>query len=172
MAARPDRPAGPLPTVAFSGRPDATALICGDDRVTYAGLDAMTGGLAGALGAAGVGAGSPVGVLLRRSPWSVAAIEGVWRAGGCTSPGPRTPCGAAAVHGREAQLACVVADPRPCRRPRHWLRSRSTSRPSLSPPTGPGTAPIPVNWPTSSSRPAPPAVPRRSASNTPPSPPM
>ncbi|SOD90976.1 non-ribosomal peptide synthetase [Streptomyces sp. Ag109_G2-15] len=108
----PDRPAGPLPEVAFSGRPDATALICGDDRVTYAGLDAMTGGLAAALGAAGVGAGSPVGVLLRRSPWSVAAIEGIWRAGGAYVPlDPELPAERLRFMAEEAQLACVVADP-------------------------------------------------------------
>ncbi|MFH8774940.1 amino acid adenylation domain-containing protein [Streptomyces sp. NPDC017958] len=107
----PDRPAGPLTPVAFCGPSEATALICGDDRVTYADLDGMTGGLAAALNAAGVGSGSPVGVLLRRSPWSVAAIEGVWRAGGAYVPlDPELPTERLRFMAEEAQLACVVAD--------------------------------------------------------------
>ncbi|MGW2746442.1 amino acid adenylation domain-containing protein [Streptomyces sp. NPDC001450] len=107
----PDRPAGPLPPVAFSGSPEATALICGDERVTYAELNAMTAGLGAALKAAGVDSGSPVGVLLRRSPWSVAAIEGVWRAGGVYVPlDPELPAERLRFMAEEAQLACVVAD--------------------------------------------------------------
>ncbi|MFF4044947.1 condensation domain-containing protein [Streptomyces sp. NPDC001816] len=70
----PDRPAGPLPPVTFSGPSEATALICGDDRVTYADLEGMTGALAAALKAAGIGSGSPVGVLLRRGPWSTLPV--------------------------------------------------------------------------------------------------
>ncbi|MEU5095199.1 amino acid adenylation domain-containing protein [Streptomyces sp. NPDC020996] len=107
-----DRPSGPPAPVAFSGRPDATALRCGADSVTYAGLDAMTGGLAVALRAAGVTAGSPVGVLLRRGPWSVAAIEGIWRAGGAYVPlDPELPAERLEFMAREARLGCVVTDP-------------------------------------------------------------
>ncbi|MFD1659198.1 amino acid adenylation domain-containing protein [Streptomyces caeni] len=108
----PDRPAGPPPPVAFSGEPEATALVCGADRASYAELDAMTGGLAVALRDAGVGAGSPVGVLLRRGPWSVAAIEGVWRAGGAYVPlDPELPVERLRFMAEEARLACVVTDP-------------------------------------------------------------
>ncbi|MFB7511565.1 AMP-binding protein, partial [Streptomyces broussonetiae] len=108
----PDRPTGPPPPVVFSGRPGTTALLCGDDRATYAELDAMTGGLAVALGAAGVGAGSPVGVLLRRGLWSVAAVEGVWRAGGVYVPlDPELPAERLRFMAEEARLACVVTDP-------------------------------------------------------------
>ncbi|MFI1564821.1 amino acid adenylation domain-containing protein [Streptomyces sp. NPDC020490] len=107
-----DRPSGPPAPVAFSGRPDATALRCGADSVTYAGLDAMTGGLAVALRAAGVTAGTPVGVLLRRGPWSVAAIEGIWRAGGAYVPlDPELPAERLEFMAREARLGCVVTDP-------------------------------------------------------------
>ncbi|MFR9787485.1 amino acid adenylation domain-containing protein [Streptomyces sp. MB22_4] len=108
----PDRPAAPADPVAFSGRPGATALRCGDDSATYAELDAMSGGLAAALRAAGVTEGSPVGVVLRRGLWSVAAIEGIWRAGGVYVPlDPELPEQRLAFMAREAGLACVVAEP-------------------------------------------------------------
>ncbi|MGW0882416.1 amino acid adenylation domain-containing protein [Streptomyces sp. NPDC002671] len=108
----PDRATAPVPPVAFSGAPEATALICGDDSVTYAELNALTGGLAAALTAAGVRAGSPVGVLLRRGLWSAAAIEGVWRAGGAYVPlDPELPAERLKFMAEEAQPACVVVDP-------------------------------------------------------------
>ncbi|TXJ77218.1 amino acid adenylation domain-containing protein [Streptomyces lavendulae] len=108
----PDRPAAPAAPVAFTGRPEALALRCGDDRATYAELDAMSGGLASALRAAGVGAGSPVGVVLRRGLWSVAAIEGIWRAGGVYVPlDPELPAQRLAFMAEEAGLACVVTAP-------------------------------------------------------------
>ncbi|MFH8336865.1 amino acid adenylation domain-containing protein [Streptomyces sp. AM6-12] len=108
----PDRPAAPAAPVAFAGRPEAIALRCGDDSVTYAQLDAMAGGLAAALSAAGVTAGSPVGVVLRRGLWSVAAIEGIWRAGGAYVPlDPELPAQRLAFMAEEARLACVVTAP-------------------------------------------------------------
>ncbi|MFD0224584.1 amino acid adenylation domain-containing protein [Streptomyces hirsutus] len=108
----PDRTADPVPPVAFSGSPDVTALRCGEDSVSYAELDAMTGSLAAALRAAGVTAGDPVGVLLRRGLWSVAAIEGVWRAGGAYVPlDPELPAERLRYMAEEAGLACVVAEP-------------------------------------------------------------
>ncbi|MGX1314555.1 amino acid adenylation domain-containing protein [Streptomyces calvus] len=108
----PDRPAEPAPPVTFRGDPDATAVRCGEDSVSYAELDAMTGSLAAALRAAGVTAGDPVGVLLRRGPWSVAAIEGVWRAGGAYVPlDPELPAERLRYMAEEARLACVVTGP-------------------------------------------------------------
>ncbi|MEW2619100.1 amino acid adenylation domain-containing protein [Streptomyces sp. NPDC048106] len=108
----PDRPAAPADPVAFSGRPGATALRCGDDSATYAELDAMSGGLAAALRAAGVTTSSPVGVVLRRGLWSVAAIEGIWRAGGVYVPlDPELPAERLEFMAREAGLACVVTAP-------------------------------------------------------------
>ncbi|MER6746443.1 amino acid adenylation domain-containing protein [Streptomyces fungicidicus] len=108
----PEHPAAPAPPVAFTGDPAATALRCGEDSVSYAGLDTMTGALAAALRAAGVTAGDPVGVLLRRGPWSVAAIEGVWRAGGAYVPlDPELPAERLRYMAEEARLACVVTEP-------------------------------------------------------------
>ncbi|MCH0567040.1 amino acid adenylation domain-containing protein [Streptomyces sp. MUM 2J] len=107
-----DRPSGPPPPVVYSGPPDATALRCGGQSVTYGELDALTGGLAVALGTAGVTTGSPVGVLLRRGTWSVAAIEGVWRAGGSYVPlDPELPAERLRFMAEEARLACVVTEP-------------------------------------------------------------
>ncbi|WP_261398716.1 AMP-binding protein, partial [Streptomyces misionensis] len=98
--------------VAFTGRPEATALRCGDDSATYAELDALSGGLAAALRRTGVGEGGPVGVLLRRGLWSVAAIEGIWRAGGAYVPlDPELPAQRLAYMAEEAGLHCVVAEP-------------------------------------------------------------
>ncbi|MBV2354021.1 amino acid adenylation domain-containing protein [Streptomyces sp. J2-1] len=106
-----DRPAGPAEPVRYAGAPDATALICGDDRATYAELDALTGGLAAALAATGVVPGSRVGVLLRRGLWSAAAVDGVWRAGGVYVPlDPELPPERLRFMAEEADLGWVVAD--------------------------------------------------------------
>ncbi|WP_175407736.1 AMP-binding protein, partial [Streptomyces sp. TRM64462] len=75
-----------VPPFAVTGAPDAVALVCGGDSVTYGGLDGLTGGLAAALTAAGVGPETAVGVCLRRGVWSVAAMAAVWRAGGVYVP--------------------------------------------------------------------------------------
>ncbi|MFD3624717.1 amino acid adenylation domain-containing protein [Streptomyces sp. NPDC058698] len=107
-----DRPTAPAPPVAFRGEPGAIALRCGEDSVSYAGLDAMTGALAAALRSTGITAGDPVGVLLRRGPWSVAAIEGIWRAGGAYVPlDPELPAERLRYMAEEARLACVVTEP-------------------------------------------------------------
>ncbi|WP_199813675.1 condensation domain-containing protein [Streptomyces sp. NRRL F-2747] len=89
-----------------SGAPDAVALLCGDESLTYGELDGLTGGLARALAAAGVRRGTPVGVCLRRGVRSVAAMAAIWRAGGVYVPlDPRLPedrlrfmCAEAGVH--------------------------------------------------------------------------
>ncbi|MER7466510.1 amino acid adenylation domain-containing protein [Streptomyces sp. NPDC097981] len=92
--------------VTVSGAPDAVALLCGDETLTYAELDGLTGGLARALAAAGVRPGTAVGVCLRRGIRSVASMAAVWRAGGVYVPlDPRLPedrlrfmCAEAGVH--------------------------------------------------------------------------
>ncbi|MFE4664887.1 amino acid adenylation domain-containing protein [Streptomyces sp. NPDC056716] len=108
----PDAPAARAPHLTFRGSPGATALTCGDDSATYADLDAMTGDLAAALRTAGVAPGDAVGVLLRRGVWSVAAIEGIWRAGGVYVPlDPELPAERLRFMAGEARLACVIGDP-------------------------------------------------------------
>ncbi|MFN8075583.1 MAG: amino acid adenylation domain-containing protein [Kineosporiaceae bacterium] len=62
-------------------RPDALALACGDERVTYAQLDAAAAAYAVELAARGAGPGTIVPVCLPRSPRLVAALLGVLRTG-------------------------------------------------------------------------------------------
>ncbi|WP_189533544.1 non-ribosomal peptide synthetase [Streptomyces roseolilacinus] len=77
---------------AVAGEPGAVALVCGDESLTYGGLDSLAGGLAGALAAAGVGPETAVGVCLGRGLWSVVAMAAIWRAGGVYVPlDPRLP---------------------------------------------------------------------------------
>ncbi|WP_323385221.1 amino acid adenylation domain-containing protein, partial [Streptomyces calidiresistens] len=63
-----------------------SAVVCGDRVVSYGELEGLSGGVAGALRGAGVGVGDAVGVCVGRGVWSVAAMWGVWRAGGVYVP--------------------------------------------------------------------------------------
>src|SRR5262249_59938160 len=62
--------------------PDALAVCCGPDTLTYAELEQRGNQVAGYLRAAGVGPESVVGLCLPRGVDMVAAIVGVWKAGG------------------------------------------------------------------------------------------
>ncbi|CAL9602231.1 amino acid adenylation domain-containing protein [Streptomyces sp. enrichment culture] len=96
---------------AVAGDAGAVALVCGDESVTYGGLDALTGGLATALVADGVRPGDRVGVLVRRGVGAVAAMDGIWRAGGVYVPlDPALPEERLRFMVAEAQVRCVVAD--------------------------------------------------------------
>ncbi|GAA4986607.1 hypothetical protein GCM10025734_10970 [Kitasatospora paranensis] len=107
----PEPAAADLPPVAVADAPDAVALVCADRTVTYAELDGLTGGLAASLVAAGVRPGSPVGVLLRRGIWPVAAMAAIWRAGGAYVPlDPDLPVQRLEFMLREAGVETVVAD--------------------------------------------------------------
>ncbi|HEX8276842.1 MAG TPA: amino acid adenylation domain-containing protein [Longimicrobiaceae bacterium] len=66
--------------------PDAVAVEHGDERVTYAELDARAGRLAGRLAAAGVRPGDRVALLGERSVELVAAMLAVVRAGAAYVP--------------------------------------------------------------------------------------
>ncbi|TDE54670.1 amino acid adenylation domain-containing protein, partial [Nonomuraea mesophila] len=66
--------------------PEATALVCGEERVSYAELDARVARLAAALRRRGVADGCVVGVCLPRSVDAVTALLAVWRAGGAYLP--------------------------------------------------------------------------------------
>ncbi|RSM36171.1 non-ribosomal peptide synthetase [Amycolatopsis balhimycina DSM 5908] len=66
--------------------PEATALVSGDVRLSYAELDARSDRLARALVASGIGAESPVAVVMERSAELVVALLAVLKAGGAYVP--------------------------------------------------------------------------------------
>ncbi|MEO3789456.1 amino acid adenylation domain-containing protein [Nonomuraea sp. B10E15] len=94
------RPAGGMPEPGYAAAglvpelfarvvataPEATALVCGEERVSYAELDARVARLAAALRRRGVADGCVVGVCLPRSVDAVTALLAVWRAGGAYLP--------------------------------------------------------------------------------------
>ncbi|MFJ2033341.1 amino acid adenylation domain-containing protein [Streptosporangium sp. NPDC087985] len=66
--------------------PGATAVICGEETVTYGELLERADALAAALRDGGVGPGDIVGVCLPRSIESITALLAVWRAGAAYLP--------------------------------------------------------------------------------------
>ncbi|HEY0605391.1 MAG TPA: amino acid adenylation domain-containing protein, partial [Herpetosiphonaceae bacterium] len=84
--------------------PDAVAIICRDQRLTFAELDRLTSQVAHRLQALGVHPETPVGVLIERSLKTVVALLGILKAGGCYVPlDPAYP---------PSHLAFVLADTR------------------------------------------------------------
>jgi amino acid adenylation domain-containing protein len=76
-------------------RPDATAVVMRGERLTYGQLDVLSSQIAHALRAAGCERGDRVGLLLSKSPTTVASLLGVLKADACyvpldtASPAPR-----------------------------------------------------------------------------------
>jgi non-ribosomal peptide synthetase component F len=74
--------------------PDATAVVCGEQTLTYAALDAAADRLAGRLLGLGVRAEDRVGVLVERSPQMVVAVLAITKAGAAYLPlDERAPAG-------------------------------------------------------------------------------
>lgn len=97
--------------------PDATAVVDGEERLSYAELTARAASVAGALRERGVRPGDRVGVLLPRSAGSVAAQLGVLAAGAAYVPldGQHPPDRVAAVL-RDAGAEVALTDARLRRR--------------------------------------------------------
>jgi amino acid adenylation domain-containing protein len=92
--------------------PERTALIDADGAVTYAGLETSVAQVAGALIARGL-AGASIGVCVARGRWSIAAMLGIWRAGGVYVPlDPRLPPARLQLMAAEAGLRGLIADER------------------------------------------------------------
>ncbi|XTZ14375.1 amino acid adenylation domain-containing protein [Micromonospora echinospora] len=114
----PDAPAAPavavtgsattladLVTPHVAATPDAPAVVCGPDAVTYRDLDRRANRLAHWLRSRGVGPDALVGVLLEQSAELAVALLGVLRAGGAYLPlDPEQP---------PNRLAAMLADARP-----------------------------------------------------------
>ncbi|MEU3042501.1 amino acid adenylation domain-containing protein [Streptomyces diastaticus] len=66
--------------------PDATAVVCGEERISYAELDRRANQLAHALRARGVDAEVSVGVCMVRSIETIVALLGILKAGGVYAP--------------------------------------------------------------------------------------
>ncbi|WP_051807117.1 non-ribosomal peptide synthetase [Streptomyces sp. NRRL F-2664] len=85
--------------------PDATALVCGEVRYTFAELDRRTARLAALLRAKGVGPERMAALLLPRAADTVVALLSVMRAGGAYVPiDPGYPAG---------RIAHILSDARP-----------------------------------------------------------
>lgn len=82
--------------------PDAVALVCDGEQLTYAALNRRANQVAHVLQRLGVGPETPVGVLLERSPELVIGLLGVLKAGGAYVPlDPTYP---------QERLAFILAD--------------------------------------------------------------
>ncbi|MFF2046199.1 condensation domain-containing protein, partial [Kitasatospora sp. NPDC058170] len=66
--------------------PHATAVICGDDQLTYQELDERSNQLAHHLRALGVTPGDHIGICLDRSPAVLTAMLATWKAGAAYIP--------------------------------------------------------------------------------------
>ncbi|MGW0673586.1 amino acid adenylation domain-containing protein, partial [Streptomyces sp. NPDC002746] len=92
--------------------PDAVALVCGGEELTYRQLDARANRFAHALIARGVGPEQIVAVALPRSVESVVAVLGVLKAGAAYLPvDPAYPAARIAYMLDDARPALVVDDP-------------------------------------------------------------
>lgn len=90
--------------------PDAIAAVAGDDRVTYAQLDARSNRLAHALRARGVGPDVLVGLCVERSIDLLVGMLGILKAGGAYLPlDPAFPPKRLAYMLRDAKAPLVVA---------------------------------------------------------------
>ncbi|MGY4929474.1 amino acid adenylation domain-containing protein, partial [Streptomyces sp. 900105755] len=105
-AARPETPALVLEQFQAQAarRPDAVAVTCGDERISYAALAARAARVADLLAGAGMGGGALVGLCLPRGTEMVAAVLGTWLAGAAYVPlDPEYPAD---------RLAFMIADSR------------------------------------------------------------
>ncbi|MFO7586810.1 MAG: amino acid adenylation domain-containing protein [Gemmatimonadota bacterium] len=93
-------------------RPEAVAVECGADRLTYRELDARAGSLASRLRQLGVTADVPVGILMERSVDLIVAHLGVLKAGGAYVPfDPRYPADRLRMMIEDCRLDILLVDP-------------------------------------------------------------
>jgi len=91
--------------------PEAIALVLGDEVMTYGELEAAANRLAHALVEQGCKPGDRVGVLAAKTPWTIAALIAVLRAGGAYVPvDSASPAARVARIVRAAEPALLLAD--------------------------------------------------------------
>ena len=91
--------------------PDATALVAGDESISYAELNRRANRLAHQLRARGIGPESRVGLLLERSAAMVVSMLAVLKAGGAYVPlDPAYPSERVRFMAEDAGLSLVLAD--------------------------------------------------------------
>ncbi|MBD5656983.1 MAG: amino acid adenylation domain-containing protein, partial [Candidatus Eremiobacteraeota bacterium] len=89
--------------------PDAVALVCSGEQMTYAQLDAASNRLARELRARGLAPGTRIGVVLDRSPDLVIALLAVLKAGSAYIPlDPAYPADRLAFIAQESELAAAI----------------------------------------------------------------
>ncbi|MET8229833.1 amino acid adenylation domain-containing protein [Micromonospora sp. NPDC005298] len=93
-------------------RPDATAVLCGPESLTYAEVDAAARGLAAELGRRGVRPGDMVGLQVTRTVDVPVAVLGIMLAGAAYVPlDPHYPAERLRLMIDEAEIGCVVGVP-------------------------------------------------------------
>lgn len=136
-------------------RPAHPAVIAGDDRLDYAGLDAMLDRVAAALSRDGVGPGGAVAIAASASIPYVAACLGAVRAGASVAPlqpslaadslaAMLDDAGASHVFLDDAAARTLGAATRPVTAARVALDGSGAGRPLSDWLAGPGAAPAPV----------------------------
>ncbi len=89
--------------------PAGAAVLANGEAWTYAELDCNSERVASELRARGVGRGARVGVWLDKSPWALAAMQGVLRAGAAYVPiDPMSPPARARLIIDDCDMACVI----------------------------------------------------------------
>ncbi|MFD7432651.1 amino acid adenylation domain-containing protein [Streptomyces sp. NPDC059818] len=129
--------------------PDAVAVVCGTDELTYRELDERANRLAHRLRAEpGIGPDVPVGVCLERSPALVWTLLGILKAGAAYVPlDPEHPAERLAYLVEDSGAPLVVTDTAHAGLLAEGLRLLAVDRAADLPDTLPVTAPEPVAGP-------------------------
>jgi long-chain acyl-CoA synthetase len=94
-------------------RPDHTAIVCADERVTYGELVERIERLAAGLAGRGIAAGDSVGLVLRDDPWFVSCFHAVTALGASVVPvNPAFKQGELEFCFRSANVRAVIANER------------------------------------------------------------
>ena len=108
--ARAPRPVAELIARRAAAAPDATAIVAGEEHVTYGELERRARSWQAVLAARGVGPETRVALLADRTPETIAALLGIWKAGGAYVPiDPATPPARLAELIRDSEAELLVA---------------------------------------------------------------